>query len=254
MPLGYGALLMNLKFKNMKKLALTLLVPLTAFSALAQNKKTVKKTSPTSKTAAVAIKNGLDSASYAFGTSMAANLKNNGLDHLNYDLFVKGLKDAFGDKALLLPKEKSQAAINNLFVEASKKKFAPAIAEGKAFLENNKKVAGIKTTSSGLQYQVLQAGSGAKPLATDTVLVHYKGTLLNGKQFDSSYDRKEPISFPLNRVIPGWTEGVQLMEQGSKYKFFIPYNLAYGERGAGQDIPPYSTLIFEVELLKINGK
>ena len=126
--------------------------------------------------------------------------------------------------------------------------------EGQDFLEQNKKRAGVQTTASGLQYEVLTAGTGVKPLATDSVLVHYKGTLLNGKQFDSSYDRGEPISFPLNRVIPGWTEGVQLMPAGSKYKFFIPYNLAYGERGAGQDIPPYSTLIFEVELLKVNGK
>ncbi|MNR36347.1 FKBP-type 22 kDa peptidyl-prolyl cis-trans isomerase [compost metagenome] len=126
--------------------------------------------------------------------------------------------------------------------------------EGQEFLEQNGKRAGVQTTASGLQYEVLTAGTGVKPVATDSVLVHYKGTLLNGKQFDSSYDRGEPISFPLNAVIAGWTEGVQLMPAGSKYKFYIPYNLAYGARGAGADIPPYSTLIFEVELLKVNGK
>ena len=109
-------------------------------------------------------------------------------------------------------------------------------------------------TASGIQYQVLTKGAGISPKATDTVLVHYKGTLLNGKEFDSSYSRNEPISFPLNGVIPGWTEGVQLMQTGAKYKFFIPYNLAYGENGAGQDIPPFSTLVFEIELLKVNGK
>ena len=134
------------------------------------------------------------------------------------------------------------------------KKFGPALAEGKAFLEKNKKQPGIQVTASGIQYQVINKGTGIRPKDTDTVTVNYKGTLLNGKQFDSSYGRNEPLSLPLNRVIAGWIEGVQLMQTGSKYKFFVPYNLAYGERGAGADIPPYSTLIFEIELLKVNGE
>jgi FKBP-type peptidyl-prolyl cis-trans isomerase len=122
---------------------------------------------------------------------------------------------------------------------------------GKAFLDENGKKEGVTTTASGLQYKVIKAGTGAHPKATDTVKVHYKGTFLDGKTFDSSYDRGEPISFPLNRVIAGWTEGVQLMPVGATYEFYIPSNLAYGERGAGGVIPPNSTLIFVVELLGI---
>ena len=122
---------------------------------------------------------------------------------------------------------------------------------GQAFLAANAKKEGVVTTATGLQYKVLENGTGAKPKATDTVNVHYRGTFIDGKTFDSSYDRGEPISFPLNRVIPGWTEGVQLMPVGSKYEFYIPYQLAYGERGAGGAIPGYATLIFLVELLGI---
>jgi FKBP-type peptidyl-prolyl cis-trans isomerase FkpA len=122
---------------------------------------------------------------------------------------------------------------------------------GKKFLEENAKKAGVKTTPSGLQYEVLTEGTGPKPAATSTVEVHYEGRLLNGFIFDSSYKRKESISFPLNRVIPGWTEGLQLMPTGSKYRLYIPSELAYGARGAGADIPPNSALIFDVELIAI---
>lgn len=247
----------------MKKIIITLMLPLCALTVNAQTKAkttTAKKTTTAGKTpvknaaAAVVFKSTLDSASYAFGNTMASSMKNDGLNSLNYELLIKGLKDAFGGATPLIPKEKSQMAINNLFVSVSRQKHAPTIAEGKAFLEHNKKQPDVQTTASGLQYQVINRGTGIRPAATDTVLVNYRGTLLNGKQFDSSYDRKEPLSLPLNGVIAGWTEGVQLMQTGSKYKFFVPYNLAYGERGAGEDIPPYSTLIFEIELLKVNGK
>lgn len=122
---------------------------------------------------------------------------------------------------------------------------------GQQFLEANAKKEGVSTTASGLQYKVVTQGDGAQPTATDTVKVHYRGTFIDGKTFDSSYDRGEPISFPLNRVIKGWTEGVQLMSVGSTYEFYIPYTLAYGENGAGGVIPPYATLIFQVELLGI---
>lgn len=243
----------------MKKTLITLMLP---FCALAVNAQTKSKTTTTKKTtttvkkgpSAVVFKSTLDSASYAFGNTMASSMKNDGLNSLNYELLVKGLKDAFGNATPLIAKEQSQIAINNLFKNVSKQKHAPTLAAGKAFLEKNKKEAGVQVTPSGLQYQVITRGTGIKPKATDTVLVNYRGTLLSGKQFDSSYDRKEPLSLPLNGVITGWTEGLQLMQTGSKYKFFIPYNLAYGERGAGEDIPPYSTLIFEIELLKVNGK
>ena len=126
-----------------------------------------------------------------------------------------------------------------------------ALAKGAKFLEDNATKEGVVTTASGLQYVVLTPGTGKSPKATDTVLVHYEGTLLDGKVFDSSYRRKEPIEFPLNRVIPGWTEGVQLMQEGAKYRFFIPSKLAYGPRGAGRDIGPNETLIFDVELLEV---
>ena len=126
-----------------------------------------------------------------------------------------------------------------------------ALAKGEKFLEENGKKEGVITTASGLQYLILTPGTGKIPKATDTVRVHYSGTLLSGTEFDSSYKRNEPIDFPLNRVIPGWTEGVQLMSEGAKFRFFIPSRLAYGARGAGRDIGPNETLIFEVELLKV---
>ncbi len=126
-----------------------------------------------------------------------------------------------------------------------------ALAKGEKFLEENGKKEGVVTTASGLQYLILTPGTGKIPKATDTVRVHYSGTLLSGTEFDSSYKRNEPIDFPLNRVIPGWTEGVQLMSEGAKFRFFIPSRLAYGARGAGRDIGPNETLIFEVELLKV---
>jgi len=239
----------------MKKLLITLLIPCCAIAVDAQTKKPVaKKTVGTAAVAPVKFTSTLDSASYAFGMSMAASLKSGGLKSLNYDLLMKGLKAEFAGQKTALSQQSAQTAIGNTFKTVSQAKFSANIAEGKTFLENNKKTAGVQTTPSGLQYLVLKQGTGVKPGATDSVLVHYKGTLLNGKQFDSSYDRGEPITLTLDRVIPGWTEGMQLMSAGSKYKFFIPYQLAYGERGAGQDIPPYSTLVFEIELLKVNGK
>jgi len=238
----------------MKKLLITLLIPCCAMAVDAQTKKTVVKKTTITAVAPVKFASTLDSASYAFGMSMAASLKSGGLKSLNYELLMKGLKAEFAGEKTLLSQESAQKAIGNTFKTVSQAKFSSNITEGKKFLENNKKTPGVQTTASGLQYLVLTAGDGIKPKETDSVLVHYKGTLLNGKQFDSSYDRGEPITLTLDRVIPGWTEGMQLMSKGAKYKFFIPYNLAYGERGAGQDIPPYSTLIFEIELLKVNGK
>ena len=246
----------------MKKIVFTLLIPAFASIGYAQ---TAKKSTPAKKTTTVrtvaktpakplSIKNTLDSASYAFGLGTASNMKQGGITGLNYDLLLQGFKDAFSGRAPLIEKQKAEIAINNLISSLTKAKYTVQLEEATAFLENNKKQPGIMVTPSGLQYQVLSKGTGISPKPTDTVLVHYKGSLLNGKQFDSSYDRNEPISFPVNGVIPGWTEGLQFMQAGAKYKFFIPYQLAYGERGAGNDIPPYSTLIFEVELLKVNGK
>ena len=167
-----------------------------------------------------------NSLSFQLGTSVAQYLMQYGQKELNYDEFKAGI--AF-------------------VMDASKK----AKEEGEKFLAENAKREGVKVTESGLQYEVLEATIGQKPKATDSVRVHYEGTLIDGTVFDSSYKRGESIAFPLNGVIKGWTEGLQLMSVGSKYKFFIPYQLAYGERGAGASIPPYAALIFTVELLGI---
>lgn len=167
-----------------------------------------------------------NSLSFQLGTSVAQYLMQYGEKELNYEEFKAGI---------------------DLVLNMS----AKAKEEGEKFLAENAKREGVKTTASGLQYEVLEATIGQKPKATDTVRVHYEGTLIDGTVFDSSYKRGESIAFPLNGVIKGWTEGLQLMSVGSKYKFFIPYQLAYGERGAGASIPPYAALIFTVELLGI---
>ncbi len=212
---------------------------------------TTYSSAQTKPAAAPLFKTQLDSASYAFGASIANDLKQRGVSNLNYSLVSKAMSDVFSGGNVIFSPEKSQEVIYGLLNALEKKKFEGAIAEAENYLSANKQKPGITTLPSGLQFEVLAPGTGAKPLATDEVTVHYKGTLTNGKQFDSSYDRGEPTSFALNQVIPGWTEGLQQMPVGSKYRFFIPYALAYGERGAGKDIPPYSTLIFEVELIKI---
>lgn len=204
------------------------------------------------KPAAVPLfKTQLDSASYAFGASIANDLKQRGVNSLNLSLVSKAMNDVFSGGEVNFNPEKSQEIIHGLLSVIETKKFEGAIAEAEKFLIENKKKVGIISLPSGLQYEVIQAGIGPKPVATDEVTVHYKGTLTNGQQFDSSYSRGEPTTFTLNQVIPGWTEGLQQMSVGSKYRFYIPYALAYGERGAGKEIPPYSTLIFEVELIKI---
>jgi len=196
-------------------------------------------------------KNPADSASYAFGASIANDLKLRGVTSLNYSLISKAMNDVLSGGAVIMSPEKCQEVIYGFLSGIEKKKFEGSIAAAANFLAENKKKPGIITLPSGLQYEIITPATGAKPVATDEVTVHYKGTLTDGKQFDSSLDRGEPTTFTLNQVIPGWTEGLQQMSVGSKYRFFIPYSLGYGERGAGKDIPPYSTLIFEVELIKI---
>ncbi|WP_256001886.1 MULTISPECIES: FKBP-type peptidyl-prolyl cis-trans isomerase [Pedobacter] len=237
----------------MKKIILILILPLCAGTLAAQTKKTAAK-KPVATTKAPIFSGRVDSVSYAFGSSMASDLKNRNLTEINYTLLLRGFEDAFSGKPALLKEEEMRTVISNTLKLAYENRFAATRAEGKAFLEANKTKPGVNVTSSGLQYEVLTKGNGAMPAASDTVLVHYKGTFLNGKQFDSSYDRNEPLSLPLTGVIQGWTEGLQLMPAGSKYRFYIPYHLAYGESGSGPDMPPYSTLVFDIELLKVNGK
>lgn len=201
------------------------------------------------------IKSQADSASYAMGTAIAQDLKSRMVTDLNFDLFVQAMQDVFKGKNSALDLMQGQKAIMAYFAAMKAKASEPLIAEAKRFLDENKKKKGVITTASGLQYEVIKSVKGAaQPKATDEVTVHYRGTLTNGKQFDSSYDRKEPLKITLNKVIKGWTEGVQLMTLGSTYRFYIPYQLGYGENGAGQDIPPYSVLIFDIELIKIGNE
>lgn len=193
----------------------------------------------------------MDKISYALGLSMGQNLMGSGVTSLNYQDLAQGIEDVLTKQQPKISYQEAQQVLGQFFQELEAKIAGVAKAEGEKFLAENKKREGVQVTASGLQYEVLEATIGQKPKATDTVKVHYEGTLIDGTVFDSSYQRGESISFPLNGVIKGWTEGLQLMSIGSKYKFFIPYQLAYGERGAGQQIPPYAALIFTVELLGI---
>lgn len=200
------------------------------------------------------LKSAIDSASYAIGVSTGAGYKENLKtlpDSANVDALIAGFTEALkGQKTSMTP-EAAQAFLQTYFMEASAKQATKAKEEGDKFLAENKTKEGVITTESGLQYKVVTEGKGVKPTAEDKVKVHYKGTLLDGKVFDSSIERGEPAEFGVGQVIKGWTEGLQLMPVGSKYTFWIPSELAYGERVAGQDIKPNSVLVFEVELLEI---
>lgn len=192
----------------------------------------------------------MDNVSYALGMSIGHQLQQMNATELNIDDFAQAIKDVFAAKAQMTDAE-AQTAVQTFFQQKAEEQAAAAKAEGENFLAENAKKPGVKTLPSGLQYQVLREGNGRKPTATDQVECHYEGTLINGQVFDSSYRRGETATFGLNQVIKGWTEGLQLMQEGAKYRFFIPYNLAYGEQGAGQAIPPYAALIFDVELIKV---
>ena len=204
----------------------------------------------------VQLKDQKDKASYSIGHDIGTTFKKQNVD-LNSDVFFAGFKDALAGKEAMKKedRDKTLADFQKEMMEkqaaATKKAAEKNAAEGEKFLAENAKKDGVKTTASGLQYKVLKEGSGDSPKATDTVVTNYKGTLLDGTEFDSSYKRNEPATFPVSRVIPGWTEALQLMKPGSKYQLFVPSKLAYGERGAGRDIGPNATLIFEVELLSV---
>ena len=181
-----------------------------------------------------------------------------GAKELNIDDFAQAIKDVISGSELKVDNAEAQTLVQNFFQEQEAKQQAAAAeagkaakAAGEAFLAENGKKDGVVTLPSGLQYQVLKEGNGKKPSATDQVVCHYEGTLIDGTVFDSSYQRNQPATFGLNQVIAGWTEGVQLMQEGAKYRFFIPYNLAYGERGAGAQIPPFAALVFDVELIEV---
>ena len=193
----------------------------------------------------------MDKISYAIGLSMGQNLMGSGVTSLEYADLAAGIKDVLEKNQPQISYQEAQQVLGKFFSELEEKIAGEAKAAGEAFLAENAKREGVKVTASGLQYEVLEATLGQKPKATDKVRVHYEGTLIDGTVFDSSYKRGESITFGLNQVIKGWTEGLQLMSIGSKYKLYLPYQLAYGERGAGANIPPYAALIFTVELLGI---
>ena len=212
----------------------------------------------------IALATSADSVSYGIGTdvghNLQMNLKQSGLDSMNMDAMFAGMRDAM-DSSERIQTDKVKAMVQAYMVEAQKKMMAKeqvkaeaTLAAGKAFLAENGKKPGVNTTASGLQYEVLQMGKGPKPGAADSVRVNYKGTLIDGKLVDSSYDRGQPAEFNLTDLILGWSEGVQLMPVGSRFKFYIPSDLAWGERGAGEKISPNSTVIFEVELMDILTK
>lgn len=200
----------------------------------------------------------MDKVSYALGLGIGQQLAQMGASDLNIDDFADAIKDVINGNELKIPHKDAQTIVQEYFRQQEERINAiraeqgkAAKAEGEKFLAENGKKEGVVTLKSGLQYEVLREGNGKKPKATDQVKCHYEGTLINGQVFDSSYKRNEPAVFPLNQVIPGWTEGLQLMQEGAKYRFYIPYILAYGESGAGGSIPPFATLIFDVELLEV---
>ena len=193
----------------------------------------------------------MDKVSYALGIGIGRQLADMGANDIVTEDFAAAMKDVLTGAQLQIDETEAQAMVQEYLQRKGEERLKNVKAEGEAFLAENAKKEGIVTLPSGLQYQVLQEGNGKSAKATDQVKCHYEGTLINGKVFDSSYRRGEPATFPLNGVIAGWTEGLQLMKEGAKYRFFIPFNLAYGTRGAGQDIPPYATLIFDVELIEV---
>ena len=196
----------------------------------------------------------MDQLSYAWGMAFGHQLRGMGVTNIDFKDFDEALHDAFDGKDAKMSAEEAQKIIQEYLQELAAKKTAEMKAVGDKFLAENLKNENVKSTPSGLQYVVEKEGDGAQPTAEDEVTVHYTGKLLDGSVFDSSVSRGEPATFPLNRVIPGWTEGVQLMKEGAKYTFFIPSDLAYGPQGVQGVIPPHSTLIFVVELIKVNKK
>ena len=193
----------------------------------------------------------MEKVSYALGLSLGNNLSQSGVTELDYNKFAQGIKDVLEKNKPEISYQETQAVISDFFQELQSKMFQKNIDDGKAFLAENAKRAEVVTLPSGLQYEILTEGTGETPKSSDTVEVHYHGTLIDGSVFDSSYNRGEPAVFGVTQVISGWVEALQLMPVGSKWKLFIPSDLAYGERGAGQAIAPHSTLVFDVELLNI---
>lgn len=239
----------------MKYIALALL-SLTTITGFAQQKKktsSVKKKTVTTKTnSANLLVTKADSVSYAFGMDIGKSLKSTEVEYLKADVIAKAIAATLKNEKTLLEDGQTREVIQKAIMDIRAEKEAVSRALEDKFFAENAKIAGMKTTAEGIQYLVMTQAEGAKPTVNDEVTVHYKGTLLNGKQFDSSYDRNEPLKLSLGQVIKGWQIGIPLMSKGAKYKFFIPSRLAYGGQAKGNDIPANSTLVFEVELLDFN--
>ena len=193
----------------------------------------------------------MEKVSYALGLSLGNNLLSSGIKSLNIEKLAKGIQDVLEQKSPEISYEEAQNVINEFFMQLQEKSSEKTISEGRAFLEANGKRTEVSTLKSGLQYEILKEGNGSQTKASDKVKVHYHGTLIDGTVFDSSVRRGEPATFGVTQVIAGWVEALQLMPVGSKWKLYIPSNLAYGAQGAGQHIGPHTTLIFEVELIDI---
>jgi FKBP-type peptidyl-prolyl cis-trans isomerase FklB len=221
-----------------------------SLAGFAQKKTAVKGKGPIVKVNPL-IRTKIDTVSYGLGQDIGSTLKAQGLDSLNYDLLIKAIKDAAKGTTPLLTKDQCNMSISDYLQKLKAEKMSKNKVVGEQFLAENKTKPGVVTLPSGLQYVILKAGDGPKPTINDKVKTHYHGTLIDGTVFDSSVERGEPISFPVSGVIKGWTEALQLMPVGSKWKLFIPSELAYGDRQAGPKIGPGSALVFEVELLAI---
>ncbi len=194
----------------------------------------------------------MNKLSYSLGVLVAQNLKRQGIDEVNATDMAKGIEDVIANNPTQVSMEEANQLVGAHMSAKAASQYKEVLEAGMNFLAENKSREGVTTLESGLQYEVLNAGDGPKPKATDRVTTHYHGTLINGQVFDSSVQRGEPATFPVNGVIRGWYEALQLMNTGSKWRLFVPHNLAYGDQGAGEMITPFSTLIFEVELLSIN--
>ena len=242
---------------NIMKYLLILLASGLGLSMNAQTKKPVaKKTTTAVKKTTAPIQKSLlntieDSASYALGMRVAGTFKDEMKDNLNVQAFVQAIKSVLENKTTLIKESATDSVIRAFYDKEKIKEAQVVISAGEKFLAANKNKSGVQVTPSGLQYEIIKPGTGVKPSDMDTVVCNYRGTLIDGTQFDASYDRGEPLTVTPNRVIKGWTEGLQLMPVGATYKFYIPYQLAYGLRGAGHAIPPGAALIFEVELLDV---
>ena len=193
-----------------------------------------------------------EQVSYCFGVVLGQNFKNTGLDSLDMEVFLSAMHDVFEKKPLKVSPKEAEATMHQYMQATMMKRSGVAKEQSQKFLDANKTKEGVKTTASGLQYQVMSEGSGKSPTTADRVTVHYTGKLTDGTIFDSSIQRGQPATFRVNQVIPGWTEALQLMQEGDKWILYIPYTLGYGGRGSPPQIPPFSTLIFEVELMKVN--